>query len=712
MDNQNLSFNDKIGILDPAGLNPNPLTGEPYSATYKALAKMWKSLPAYAKAQEVIESIADNQLTFIVSGTGSGKSVLIPKYALHYTGYQGKVGMTLPKKVVTLSSADFAAKTLDIQLGKEIGYVYKGSNKSHANSSNRMLYMTDGTLIMKFTRDPLLSEFKIIIIDEAHERKVQIDLIMLFLKNLLQSGQRPDLRVIIMSATIDVAKYQAYFDGVTSNSIDISGQPNHEIIVHFLDQPAKSYLTEGLQRIDDLVTKSTKGDILFFITTSNEALQLCKDIRPKYPRVYCIEVYADMDSSLKLYAESRDSFMELGNYNQKLVMATNVAESSLTIDGLKYVIDSGYELTNYFSPEFYGRVLEKRLITRAQALQRRGRVGRTEPGICYTLLTRLQFDSLEEFPEPNILKEDITMDLLKIIKTSESQTLQEGISLLSQLMDPPRRSFIDVAIDIYQLYNLVDTEGHLTPAGNAITEFSSNPVNRTLFLINAYGLRCAREAAIILAMMDALKGKLTNLFYKTDTLCNTKMCDDAKKLVKKLAQRHGDHITFLKIFFEFKKADDQKKWARKYGIRLDILNKADKEFGTYFYKILNIFRQPQTGGTVPGLDNVCDSFVGAQGHELACTGGSGGDTQRKTPSYDLHPQLIERLTQALKQSHLHLTAKKSRPAFGTASTRGTVSKDSSLYYFYNTKQLATKNIIYDEFININGSWEFSTVTII
>ena len=166
MDNSNKVGNSEIGILDPKGINPNPLTGLPYSDEYKNLAKIWSSFPAYQRASDVFESL-QKQITFIISGTGSGKTVLIPKFALHYTGYQGLIGITLPKRVVTLSAAMFSAKTLDVELGDSVGYVYKGSPKEMVNNKNKMVYMTDGSLIMKIVRDPLLMEYKVIIIDEA-----------------------------------------------------------------------------------------------------------------------------------------------------------------------------------------------------------------------------------------------------------------------------------------------------------------------------------------------------------------------------------------------------------------------------------------------------------------------------------------------------------------------------------------------------------------
>jgi hypothetical protein len=185
IDNMQSRITETNGIFDPNGININPLNGKPYSDTYKEYAKKWSKFPAYEKADDIINSIDNNQITFIISGTGSGKTVLIPKFALHYTQYKGKIGITLPKRVVTLSAANYAAQTLDVELGNEIGYMYKGSPKEMVKSTNKMIYMTDGILIMKFVKDPLLSDLDIIIIDEAHERKVQIDLLMLFIKKIL-----------------------------------------------------------------------------------------------------------------------------------------------------------------------------------------------------------------------------------------------------------------------------------------------------------------------------------------------------------------------------------------------------------------------------------------------------------------------------------------------------------------------------------------------
>lgn len=676
----NLSFDDKIGVLDPEGINNNPLTGQSYSQTYKELGAVWSKFPAFDKAKEVIDTIINYQLTFIISSTGSGKTVLIPKLALHYTNYKGKIAVILPKRIVTLSAAVFSAKTLDVELGVDVGYVYKGSPKNALSSKNKIIYMTTGVIIMNFVNDPLLSNYSVIIVDEAHERRTEIDLILLFLKNLLKSGKRSDLKVIIMSATIDGPKYQKYYDGIPSKIINISGLPNYEITTHFLDSPTRSYLETGLNIIDKLVSKPDNKSILFFLTTSNETLQLCKSIRPKYPNVYCIEVYADMDKTLKIYAESSDKYLELGKYDHKVIMATNVAESSITIDGLKYVIDSCHELYDYFHPEYCGNILKKKLITKAQALQRRGRVGRTSPGTCYHLVTKEQFDSLKDYPDPDILKQDITLDMLKIIQLTNSQTFHEGYELLNQLMDPPKIAYIQLSRNLYHLYNIIDSKGKLTKLGRQINSIGSLPFNRILFLIYSYELHCAKEASIIIAMLEMFKGKLNNVFFKEDTICKSDCKKtESKELIRSIISKKSDHLTFLKLYKKFKEADDRNIWAAKYGVKKDMLDAVTKLSQKYFSKMMNISK-------ISGESRVNNS--------------------KNTINTE------KNLIKALIMSHKHLIAKKMTTIYPPKKIEGIVNKDSILYYNHSKKDLENKTFIYDELSNVSDIWEYNLVTII
>jgi pre-mRNA-splicing factor ATP-dependent RNA helicase DHX15/PRP43 len=687
----------KIGILDPEGLNLNPLTGEPYSDTYKQLAKVWSTYPVYSHAKQILNSLEENQLTMAVVGTGGGKTALIPKFALHWTDYKGKVAISLPKQNVTLSSAEFAAKTLDVQLGGDIGYVYKGSDRDMYKPANKMVYMTDGLLIMKFVNDPLLSEFNVVIIDEAHERKVQIDLLLLFLKNLLLSGKRPDLKVVIMSATIDADKYLKYFGSngkITSKIIKIEGQSNHPIDSFFMKNPSKSFMVDGLEVIkglidgkseilDNLDTKidtRDKGAILFFVTTSSEALRVCRDVRSDHPEVYCVELYRDMDKSLRLYAETRDAYKELGRFDRKIVTATNVAESSITIDGLKYVIDSGYELHSHFDPHYGGSVLETRMITRAQAVQRKGRVGRTEPGICIHLYTRKTYDELRPYPEPDILEEDITIDILKILQTTPNRNYPETRKLLSELMDPPKKVYIDYAYDLQIKYGLL-SENQITPLGNLVTLFSSLSLNKTMFMYYAYGLKCAREACAIVAMLE-LGGDngIGAFFFKQ----NQKIKPES---IQHFFLKKGDQLSMYKLYDEYKGAADRRSWSDKYAVKLDLMKKAYKNAGSYFHKLDSMFR-PSTAGTTDIIEN---------------------ETSQARIS---GPDLRNNLLKALKQSHEHQIARHLTALYPEKKAHGQISSSSVIPTHYKTRELDSKTFIYDKLTQINGQWKFSGVTIV
>lgn len=175
--------NLKIGILDPEGKNKNPLNGNEYSETYKKLSSLWKEYPAYEKADEILKLINELEILLVIWGTGWGKTVLLPKFVLHHFKYDGKIAITLPKQIITKWAAEFWALTLDVELGKEVGYVFKWD--SNRSKDTKLLYATDGTIVSMLLKDPEINNFDAIIIDEAHERKVQIDLLLYLIKNAI-----------------------------------------------------------------------------------------------------------------------------------------------------------------------------------------------------------------------------------------------------------------------------------------------------------------------------------------------------------------------------------------------------------------------------------------------------------------------------------------------------------------------------------------------
>ena len=214
---------EPIGILDPEGLQNNPFTNEPYQnlyddptkeptdkiGTYKHFGSLWSKFPMYEKREEAINLIYDYNVVLIVSGTGSGKTVLTPKFALHCMNYQGRIAITNPKRIPTKANTDFSAQHMDVKVGTYIGMKYRDSEKGAYSTDCRLIYCTDGWILQLLQTDPLLMDLDMVIIDEAHERNVNIDLLLLLLKQLVL--KRPSFKLIIMSATINTQIFVDYF---------------------------------------------------------------------------------------------------------------------------------------------------------------------------------------------------------------------------------------------------------------------------------------------------------------------------------------------------------------------------------------------------------------------------------------------------------------------------------------------------------------------
>ena len=267
---------DKIGILDPNGFEPNPLTGQPYAnleqskllcgepKTYACIARhIWCDLGVYKKRGEVLKLMNDKQIVCAKSGTGSGKTVIFPKFALHVGGYQKKVLCAIPKQIITKSSAQFAASTLDVRLGEEVGFFYKGD---HNRSTKTLLtFTTTGSVNAIIKRDPLLSEYDYLVIDEAHERTVDMDMLLLFVKEMVT--RRKDIKIVIMSATIDPLQYQEYFAGFSFGAVDIPATAPFPRVKQFPVQDIQggtknAVIEEHMVRIENGATTGALGRVV------------------------------------------------------------------------------------------------------------------------------------------------------------------------------------------------------------------------------------------------------------------------------------------------------------------------------------------------------------------------------------------------------------------------------------------------------------------
>jgi HrpA-like RNA helicase len=581
---------NNIGILDPEGSKPNPLNDMAYSSTYTKWSKIWSKYPAYKLADEIINKIKSNQVLIVTAGTGTGKTVLVPKFALHALKYSAKIAVTLPKQILAKSQAEFSAITLDVTLGQEVSYQYKGADVEKSEKT-KLLYATDGTIVARLLKDPQLTEFGAVVMDEAHERNVRIDFLLYLLRNTLKL--RPDFKLIIMSATLNAELFKSYYGMFNLATVNIEAPSNYPITSHYLPEPIKpsEYLTRGYNIMKKIISeddpkKEGAHDILFFITSVNEAMDICSRIKRDNIDGYCIEVYSGMDPEREELAKNKLLYKEKSDKSRKIVLATPVAESSLTIDGLKYVIESGYEFASYYDPETDTNVLEKKFITQAQVGQRIGRAGRTEPGIAYHLYTKDQYQKMAKYPEPSIRTSDITTECLKLIQ--DLKTTDKLIETLTNFIEPPREKYLRNAIVQLREMNLITNDG-ITEFGYMIAEMQMDPMVAMTFYA-AKKLRCMHEVASIICTLDASKGVLSELFtLPTSIIPDTPDNKDKLRSLthkfndirEKYKNRYGDHIALLKIFEDFieKMSEDKKRdFCYKNFLKYKTLAKAESNY--------------------------------------------------------------------------------------------------------------------------------------
>lgn len=598
-----MTTNKNIGILDPSGLELNPLNSKEYSLKYKELSKLWSKYPAYENAIDTINLIKSKQVLLITSGTGSGKTVLIPKFTLHSFNYEGHILVSLPKQLVAQSAAEFAALTMDIELGNQIGYKYKGSDTKYVGKNPNLLYCTDGTIVAKLLSDPLLNGIDAVIIDEAHERKVQIDFMLYLLKNVVKN--RPEFKLIIMSATVNSEIFKSYYAEFNFGELDIGSKTNFKIESIFVKETVSTekYVEEGTAIIETLLKKKESGkisDILFFVTSVNETIDICKKLRLIYKDIEFIEVYSGISS------ETQEKISKKTTETQRVLVSTNVAESSLTVDGIKYVIDSGYELLSYYNPEKRGRVLEKGLITLAQAKQRMGRAGRTAPGICYHLYSKDDFyNKMKKYPEPSIRTSNIENEILKLMSLEKVQTVENILSILTQMIEPPREIYIKTALKTLYDLDLI-TKDKINNLGMFCAESQLEP-SQALSVYCAYNLYCADDVILILLVIEIIKNNLNELFFTPTDMLKSKQDNpeiykvEYDKLNKrfnekreKLVHKYGDHLTILKIYNKYDKLkteDDKIDFCREYFLKYKILSKIEDTFKRVKYRIKGITKK-------------------------------------------------------------------------------------------------------------------------
>ncbi|XP_059633114.1 probable pre-mRNA-splicing factor ATP-dependent RNA helicase DEAH5 [Cornus florida] len=500
-----------------------------------------QSLPIYKLKKELIQAVHDNQVLVVIGETGSGKTTQVTQY-LAEAGYttRGKIGCTQPRRVAAMSVAKRVAEEFGCRLGEEVGYAIRFEDCTSPETVIK--YMTDGMLLREILIDENLSQYSVIMLDEAHERTIHTDVLFGLLKLLVE--RRPDLRLIVTSATLDAEKFSGYF--FNCNIFTIPGR-TFPVEILYTKQPESDYLDAALITVLQIHLTEPEGDILLFLTGQEEIDHACqclyermKGIGKNVPELIILPVYSALPSEM----QSR-IFDPAPPGKRKVVVATNIAEASLTIDGIFYVIDPGFAKQNVYNPKQGLDSLVITPISQASAKQRAGRAGRTGPGKCYRLYTESAFHNEMS---PTSIPEIQRINLGSTTLNMKAMGINDLLSF--DFMDPPSPQALISAME--QLYSLgaLDEEGLLTKLGRKMAEFPLDPPLSKMLLASV-DLGCSDEILTIIAMIQT-----GNIFYRP----REKQAQADQKRAK-FFQPEGDHLTLLAVYEAWKAKNFSGPWC-------------------------------------------------------------------------------------------------------------------------------------------------------
>ncbi|KAI0756399.1 P-loop containing nucleoside triphosphate hydrolase protein [Daedaleopsis nitida] len=513
-----------------------------------------KSLPIYKLRDALLKAISEHQLLIVVGDTGSGKTTQMTQY-LAEEGFadRGKIGCTQPRRVAAMSVAKRVAEEVGCRLGQEVGYTIRFEDCT--SPETRIKYMTDGMLQRECLIDPDLTQYSVIMLDEAHERTIATDVLFGLLKKALK--RRSDLKLIVTSATLDAEKFSKYFFGCPIFTIPGRTYP---VEVLYTKEPETDYLDASLITVMQIHLSEPPGDILLFLTGQEEIDTACeilyermKALGPKVPELIILPIYSALPSEV----QSR-VFEPTPPGARKVVIATNVAETSLTIPGIYYVIDPGFSKQNSYDPRLGMDSLVVMPISQAQARQRAGRAGRTGPGKCYRLYTEAAFRN-EMLPSsiPDIQRTNLSNTILML----KAMGINDLLSF--DFMDPPPAQTMITALESLYALSALDDEGLLTRLGRKMADFPMDPPLAKM-LIASVELGCSEEILSIVAMLS-----VQSVFYRPKEKQGQA---DSKKA--KFHQPEGDHLTLLTVYNGWKASNFSNPWCYENFIQARSMRRA------------------------------------------------------------------------------------------------------------------------------------------
>uniref|UniRef100_A0AC35UGJ5 Pre-mRNA-splicing factor ATP-dependent RNA helicase PRP43 n=1 Tax=Rhabditophanes sp. KR3021 TaxID=114890 RepID=A0AC35UGJ5_9BILA len=516
-----------------------------------------KSLPVYAYREAFIEAVQQHQVLIIEGETGSGKTTQLPQFLMEAGIIKEgtMLGCTQPRRVAAMSVAARVAEEVGTRVGQKVGYSIRFEDRTC--ESTILKYMTDGMLLREFLNDPLLLNYSVIIIDEAHERTLHTDILFGLFKEVIT--ERPELRLIIASATLDASKFSKFFDDAPI--FRIPGR-RHPVDMYYTKAPEADYIDAVIISVLQIhITQPLPGDILVFLTGQEEiesvqdALQeRLKHLGSQIKELLVLPIYSNLPSDMQVKI-----FEPTPPDTRKVVLATNIAETSVTIDGITFVIDPGYVKQNSYNPKSGVEHLQIVPISKAAANQRAGRAGRTAPGKCFRLYTSLAYEKeLEDQPVPEIQR----TNMLNVVLLLKSLGIHDFLNF--DFLDPPsQETLITASEHLYALGGLTHT-GELSNLGRKMIEFPCDPcMSKMIIASEKWG--CTSEILTIAAMLSVNAG----IFYRPKA-----QIKEAESARKTFEEETGDHFTLLNVYNQWSANEFSKMWCQENYVQYKTMQKA------------------------------------------------------------------------------------------------------------------------------------------
>ncbi|KAJ4313738.1 hypothetical protein N0V94_006802 [Neodidymelliopsis sp. IMI 364377] len=518
-------------------------------------------LPIAQIKDQLLYTIETHPVTIIVGETGSGKTTQIPQYLLNagWCNSGSQIAVTQPRRIAATSVAARVAEELGTPLGQKVGYSIRFEDVTSA--ATQIKFVTDGLLLREMLVDPLLKRYSVIMVDEAHERSLSSDILLSLLKKVLR--KREDLRVVVSSATLEAERFLDFFNPGEGEKVweksregygkivGIQGR-THPVEVQYLAEPTNNYVERIVETVMEIHKNEADGDILVFLTGREEiddATDMLSDRIADMPstqqKLMPLPLYAGLPTEEQMFV-----FQKAPTNTRKVILSTNIAEASVTIDGIVYVVDSGYVKLRSYDAQLGVENLNVVPVSRASATQRSGRAGRTRPGKCFRLYTESAFKNLEEATFPEIQRSNLAPVLL--------QLLNLGITNLVRFdyLSAPPSALVTRALDLLYSLGALDTNARLTkPLGTRMAELPLEPqLSRALLSAATPEFGCLSEMLTIAAMMT-LQG---NAFVSHND--NKAQLEKSRR---RFAVSEGDHLTLYNVYDAFTKNGQNVQWCRE-----------------------------------------------------------------------------------------------------------------------------------------------------